>query len=121
MRTFVLAILLGSLALGDLGEKGENRLKVSEGAGNRRVTHRVEPICPDGACPLCKDAAVALYVVVGKGGSVKQVTVVHAGDSRLAAAAVSAVKQWHYERYILNGSPVEYVTRTTIKSWMCGT
>jgi len=94
---------------------------VSEGAGNRRVTHRVKPICPDDACTLCKDAAVALYVVVGKGGTVKQVTAVQAGDSSVTEAAVSAVKQWRYERYILNGGPVEYVTRTTIKSWVCGT
>lgn len=121
MRALVLTILLGSLALGDLREKGENRLQVTEGAGNRRVTHRVEPICPDDACTLCKDADVALYVAVGKSGAVKQVTVVRARDSRLAEAAVSAIKQWRYERYILNGSPVEYVTRTTIKSWMCGT
>jgi TonB family protein len=121
MRALVLTILLGSLALGDLGQKGENRLQMAEGAGNRRVTHRVEPICPDDACMLCKDAEVVLSVVVGKGGTVKQVTVVLAGDSRLAEAALSAVKQWRYERYILNSSPVEYVTRTTIKTWMCKT
>lgn len=99
---------------------GENRLQMTEEAGNRRVTRRVEPNCPDDACSLCKNAEVVLYVVVGKGGTVKQVTVV-LGDSRLAEAALSAVKQWRYERYILNGGPVEYVTRTTIKSWVCGT
>jgi hypothetical protein len=120
MRALVLTFLLGSLALGDLGQKGENRLQMTEGAGNRRVTHRVEPICPEDACTLCKHAEVVLFVVVGKSGTVKQVIVVHGGDSRLADAALSAVKQWRYERYIFNGIPVEYVTRTTIKSWMCG-
>jgi protein TonB len=60
-------------------------------------------------------------LAVKKSGAVKQVSVVRAGDSRLAEAALHAVKQWRYNPYILNGSPVEYETRTTIKSWICRT
>ena len=121
VRAFVLTILLGSLALDDLGQSGHSRVQMTEAAGNRLVTHRVEPICPNHTCTLCKDAEVVLTIVVGKGGIVKRVAVLRAGDSGLAEAALSAVKQWRYERYILNGVPVEYVTRTTIRSWACGT
>ena len=59
-------------------------------------------------------------LVVGKSGTVKQVTIVRTADLKLAEAAEHAVKQWRYEPYVLNGSPVEYETYITIKSWMCG-
>jgi len=120
MRVLVRAVLLCSLALGDLEQKGESRVYVSEGVGNRLVTHRVWPSCPDDACRQCEDAEVVLKLVISKSGTVKRISVVRAGDSRLAGAALEAFRQWRYGRYILNGSPVEYETSTTIKSWMCG-
>jgi outer membrane biosynthesis protein TonB len=58
---------------------------------------------------------------VKKGGTVKRATVVRASDSRLAEAALNAVSQWRFGSYVLNGSPVEYETHTTIKTWNCGT
>jgi hypothetical protein len=120
MSVLVLAILLGSLALGDLERQGESRVHLSEGAGNRLVKYWVQPRCPDDSCTRCGDAEVVLKLVVKRSGAVKQITVVHAREARLAEAAIDAVKQWRYERYILNRSPVEYETYTTIKSWMCG-
>jgi len=121
MRVLVLAILLCSLARGDLEQKGESRVHVSEGVGNRLVTHRVRPTCPDVACSQCEDMEVVLKLVIRKIGIVKQITVMRAGDSSLAKAALDAVRQWRYGQYMLNGSPVEYETSTTVKSWMCGT
>jgi hypothetical protein len=121
MRVLVLAVLLGSLSLGDLERKGESRVHLSEGAGNSLVNYRVQPRCPGDSCTRCGEAEVVLKLVVRTSGTVKQITVVRARDSRLAEAAIDAVKHWRYERYILNGSPVEYETYTTIKSWMCGT
>jgi periplasmic protein TonB len=121
MATLVVTILLGSVLSGDLRQKGEGHLYISEGAGNRRITQRIQPICPDDSCTLCEHAEVILQLAVNKSGAVKQVSVVRAGDSRLAEAALHAVKQWRYSPYILNGSPVEYETRTTIKSWTCRT
>ena len=120
MRVLVLAVLLCSLALGDLEHKGESRVYLSEGVGNRLVMRRVRPTCPDDACSQCEAAELVLKLVINKNGTVKQITVVRAGDSRLAGAALDAVRQWRYGRYMLNGSPVEYETSTTIKSWMCG-
>ena len=119
MRVLVLAILLCSRARGGLEQKGESRVHVSEGVGNRLVTHRVRPTCPDEACSQCEDTVLKL--VISKIGTVKQITVMRAGDSSLAKAALDAVRQWRYGQYMLNGSPVEYETSTTVKSWMCGT
>ena len=118
MRTLV---ILGLVLSGDLRHSGESRLYLSEGAGNRLIARRIQPICPDDTCALCEHAEVLLKVAVKKSGAVEEVSVVRAGDSRLAEAALNAVKRWRYGRYVLNGSPVQYETRTTIKSWMCGT
>ena len=121
MKVLALAVFLCSPALGDLEQKGESRVHLSEGVGNRLVTHRVRPTCPDEACSLCEEAEVILKLVIAKSGTVKQITVVRAGDSRLAGAALDAVRQWRYGRYKLNGGAVEFETYTTIKSWLCGT
>jgi len=121
MRSFLLPIVVSVLALSGMSQKRDSRVQMSEASGDRLVTHMVQPICPDPNCALCKDSEVVLQLVVAKGGNVKRVTVVRARDSRLAEAARIAVKQWRYDRYILNGTSVEYVTLTTIKSWMCGT
>jgi protein TonB len=121
MRVLVFAVLVGSLAWGDLEQKVESRVHVSETVGDSLIRYRVQPICPYLACTRCANAEVVLKLVLKKGGTVKQVSVVHAIDSALAEAALDAVKQWRYDRYVLNGSPVKYETHATIKSWKCGT
>lgn len=121
MNALVIAILLVSVLAGDLRQNGESHLHISEGAGNRLITRRIQPTCPDDTCALCEHAEVILKLTVKKSGAVEEVSVVRAGDSRLAEAALNAVKQWRYGRYVLNGSPVEYETRTTIKFWICKT
>jgi len=117
---FFLTMMLGSLNLGDL-ELSNPRVHLSEGAGNRLVLVRVQPKCPDGFCNRCQDAEAKVTLIVGKSGIVKQITAVRTPDSKLAEAARDAVKRWRYERYLLNGSPVEYETHTTLKWWKCQT
>jgi len=124
MRVLVFAALVSSLVWSDLEQKVENRVHLSETLGNSLVKYRIQPTCPYDACTRCANAEVAevaLKLVVKKGGTVEQVTVTRASNSRLAQAALDAVSQWRYERYVLNGSPVEYETHATIKSWKCGT
>ena len=117
MKALIFVALLGSFALGDLKQKQESHLHISETLGNRLVAHRVQPVCV-GACSLCEHAEVKLKVLVSKSGALKSVTPLR-GDWRLAEAAIDAVEQWRYERYLLQGRPVEYETYTTVKSWLC--
>ncbi len=119
MKALILAVLLGSFALGGLEQKEAARVHMSEALANRLVAHRVQPVCP-GACSLCEHAEVKLKLLVSKSGTVKRV-ILFSGDSRLAEAAIDAVKQWRYERYVLQGAVVEYETYTTVKSWLCKT
>jgi len=117
---FVFAfILLVSVAFGDLPQReSPHLLHLSEGSGNHRITSRIQTVCPDGACSLCANAVVKLKLLVAKGGRVKDIVPV-AGDPQLVQAAINAVSQWRYEPYILVREPVEFETRTTIRSWSC--
>ncbi|PYV87285.1 MAG: hypothetical protein DMG90_18625 [Acidobacteria bacterium] len=57
--------------------------------------------------------------VDGGQGWKRQHIVPVAGDPQLVQAAINAVSQWRYEPYILVREPVEFETRTTIRSWSC--
>jgi protein TonB len=56
---------------------------------------------------------VVVQAEIGKDGRVKGAKVVN-GNSLLAAAALSAVREWRYEPFKLNGEPVEMTTQITL-------
>lgn len=67
---------------------------------------RVSPVYPTAARANHIQGVVALAIVIGKEGTVKDVQVV-SGPPELAPAAVDAVRQWRYRPYQLLGRPVE--------------
>jgi hypothetical protein len=121
MRSLVLLIVPSSFALATVKwGKETQKAYVSEAAATALVLYQVPPVCPKQACSLCTNSAVRLRVIVGKSGVVKAASRI-SGDLSLAGAATNAVTQWRCERYILNGSPVEFETRVTLTSWVCRT
>jgi protein TonB len=54
-----------------------------------------------------------LEALVGRDGRVREIKVL-SGDAILAQAAVTAVRQWEYEPFMLNGVPVDMPTRITV-------
>jgi len=118
MKALILVVLFTSFAVGDLDQSVGAGVHISEALGDRFVSHRVQPVCPD-ACSLCEHAAVRLRLLVSKSGMVKRVTPLN-GDSRLVQAAIDVGAQWRYERYLVQGTPIEYETYTTIRSGLCG-
>jgi protein TonB len=50
---------------------------------------------------------------LSKTGDITDVKVL-SGDPQLSQAAASAVKQWKYKPYLLNGEPVEIQTQITV-------
>lgn len=79
-----------------------------------RLIYRVEPEYPAQAREQGVQGAVVLDVQVLGTGTVGNITVI-SGDRLLADAAVHAVKQWRYQPYLVDGSPVESDTRITIR------
>ncbi|MGO4881833.1 MAG: energy transducer TonB [Bryobacteraceae bacterium] len=90
------------------------RIRVGGEVQKAKLAIRIEPTYP----PLAQQAKIAgtvrLNVIIGKDGSVQNLTVA-SGHPLLVPAAMEAVKQWVYEPTLLNGQPVEVVTQVEVK------
>ena len=87
--------------------------EVSQGVVEGRLIHSVQPKYPTEAMMRHTEGLVVLHAIIGKDGAVRQVKSVR-GDATLSQAAVSAVQQWRYEPYKLNGVPVDMPIDITI-------
>jgi protein TonB len=94
-------------------------LRVSSGVEQGNLLSNVQPQYP----PLARQAhiqgTVVLVAVIGKDGLVHNLQV-KSGPPLLAQAAVSAVKQWRYRPYSLNGEPVEVETQINVNFTLAG-
>jgi TonB family protein len=79
-----------------------------------RLLYRVDPKYPELAKSQHIQGAVELEAQVLGDGTVGNVAVLR-GDPLLAEAASSAVKQWKYQPYSVNGRQVERQERITVK------
>jgi TonB family protein len=86
---------------------------VMEAAPNR-LLHRVDPKYPESAKSQHIQGAVELEAQVLGDGTVGNVAVLR-GHPLLAEAAASAIKQWKYQPYSVNGRQVERQERITVK------
>jgi TonB family protein len=78
-----------------------------------RLLHKVAPKYPKAARKAQSQGTVRLSSTIAKDGTVQNVTVIE-GDPTLAAAAADAVKQWRYDAFKLNESPVEVANTVVV-------
>jgi TonB family protein len=88
------------------------KLRVSQGAMESNLLHKVQPKYPQEAKSDHIPGDVILQATVDRDGAVRTLRLVY-GTPVLAQAALDAVRQWKYRPYTLNGEPVE--VETTIK------
>jgi TonB family protein len=86
--------------------------RVSQISGGH-LLQRVPPVYPSRAKELHLQGKVMLEALVGRDGKVREIKVL-SGDAILAQAAMTAVRQWEYEPFLLNGIPVDMPTRITV-------
>jgi protein TonB len=95
------------------------RVRVSQGVSQGLKVRDVRPNYP----PLARQARiqgqVILHAVIGKDGSIQNLTLI-SGHPMLAPAAIDAVKQWKYKPYLLNGEPVEVDTEVQVNFTLSG-
>jgi protein TonB len=89
------------------GEKAAVILS-SQGAEKRLIRH-TQPVYPADARKAGIEGTVVLKAIVSESGTVAGVRLVE-GNPTLAAAAISAVKQWHYRPYIRDGKAQPFQT-----------
>ncbi len=90
-----------------------SRLKVDSGTLAGALLTHVNPIYPEAAKKAKIQGPVVLHAVVGKDGSVQNLTVV-SGPPELQPSTLDAVRQWTYKPFLLNGDPVEVETTVTV-------
>lgn len=77
------------------------------------LVHKVQPDYP----PLARQAriqgAVVLQAVISREGMIENLQAL-SGHPMLVPSALTAVRQWRYRPYFLNGEPVEVETQVTV-------
>lgn len=86
---------------------------VASGVMAGQVVSRVSPIYPAEAKQAHVEGSVVLAARIGTDGHIDQLTVV-SGPEELQRPALDAVKEWVYEPFLLNGTPVPVDTTITV-------
>jgi len=96
-------------------DPGQNAARVSHDPANSaaRLIRRVAPQYPEAAKSQGIHGPVVLQAQVLPDGTVGDVAVI-SGDPLLAQAASTAVKQWKYAPYLVNGRPVDRLEQITV-------
>jgi TonB family protein len=94
-------------------QDGTQRIRVGGPVQAANLVRKVQPVYP----PLAKQARISgkvvLNAVIGKDGTLVNLTV-DSGHPLLVNAAIDAVRQWIYRPTMLNGIPVEVSTTIDI-------
>ncbi|HEY7098723.1 MAG TPA: energy transducer TonB [Terriglobales bacterium] len=83
------------------------------------LIHRVQPDYPAIARSARVQGEVILAAVISKDGAIENLRVVR-GHPLLVKAALTAVQQWRYRPYVLNGEPIEVETQVTVNFVLAG-
>ena len=123
---FLVAILAGGSALAMhvslTGKSGSgvpqsspegHAARISGGVMAGNILSRVNPTYPKEARAAGVSGSVVLHAIIGKDGSIENLSVI-SGPDELRASAIDAVRQWTYRPYILNGEPVDVDTTITV-------
>jgi protein TonB len=89
------------------------RVRISQGVTKGLLIRRVEPSYPTLARAARVQGEVVLTAVISVNGEIENLQLV-SGHPMLVPAALTAVKQWRYKPYLLNGQPTEVETTITV-------
>lgn len=88
-------------------------MRVSSGVMASLVLHKVDPIYPEDAKAKGISGAIVLHAIIDPQGKVDKLSVV-SGPGVLRDASLTAVRQWTYKPYLLNGRPQSVETTVTV-------
>ena len=91
----------------------KKRLKVGGAVQRAKQIYAPLPVYPALARQTRTSGLVRLSAVIGRDGSVEQLTVI-SGHPLLVPAALEAVAKWRYQPTLLNGEPVEVLTQIDV-------
>jgi periplasmic protein TonB len=89
------------------------RVRISQGVTAGMLIHRVNPEYPPIARAARIQGNVILKAIINREGTIQDLQLV-SGHPMLVPAAITAVREWRYRPYLLNGQPVEVETMITV-------
>jgi len=89
------------------------RVRISQGVTKGLLIQKIEPPYPPLARAARVQGEVVLSALIDSNGQITNLQLI-SGHPMLVPAAISAVKQWRYKPYLLNGQPVEVETTITV-------
>jgi TonB family protein len=106
-------LVRGMVQSGSEKASGPQRIRVSGDVQAAKIIRQPAPTYPEEAKEAGISGHVILNIVVGKDGTVQDVSLV-SGHPLLVPAAKDVVKQWVYKPTLLNGEPVEVLTQVEV-------
>lgn len=103
----------GIVASGDDSPKSKSPHTVPAGEMAGNLIAKVSPIYPADAKKAKIQGKVVLNAIIGKDGTVQNLTVV-SGPNELQQSALDAVRRWTYKPFLLDGEPVEVKTTVNV-------
>lgn len=92
---------------------GPSSVRVPSGVMAGNVIDQQRPVYPPEAKKNHITGAVVMHAIISKEGTVEDLQVV-SGPEELRESALTAVKQWRYKPYLLNGEPTAVETTVTV-------
>ena len=91
------------------------KVAVASGVMEGNILSRQTPVYPPEAKKKHEQGMCTLGATISKEGAIKSLKIVKsAGSKDLDRSALTAVKQWRYKPYLLNGDPVEVQTTINV-------
>jgi TonB family protein len=90
------------------------RVRITEEMAEAHIAHRVLPVYPPQALAQRLEGSVVLHTTIAPDGSVESAEPT-SGDPVLAQAAAAAVRQWRFDRMLVNGTPAAVDTTITVE------
>ncbi len=85
------------------------RVRIGGNVEAGKLLEQTTPVYPPIAKAAHIQGTVVLHAIIGKDGTIQQLQYI-SGPAMLTQAAMSAVREWRYRPYLLNGQPVEVDT-----------
>ncbi len=93
--------------------KTNTQIRISGNASAGLLLRKVQPVYPAEARENHIQGTVRMQAVISKTGDVMNLDLLE-GPIELAMSAVTAVRQWKYRPYLLNGEPVAVCTEVVV-------
>jgi TonB family protein len=94
-------------------QPGPQRIRVGGNMQALKLVSQAKTVYPPLAKQSRVEGIVSLNAVIGKDGTMQNLTVI-SGHPLLVPAALESVQQWTYQPTLLNGAPIEVVTQIDV-------